>query len=106
MKAQIAGAVPVVIPTGALKDTVMFGHKTSLGMEQLSTVQQQQECLQEWFSLLIQAMRNSEETSAIRDQMQRETREYFSWKTIATEWAAEILQEATIPETSSPMFIF
>ncbi|MEM9770492.1 MAG: glycosyltransferase family 4 protein [Cyanobacteria bacterium P01_D01_bin.73] len=103
MKAQITGAVPVVIPTGALKDTVMFGYKTATSTEQWTSVQEQQACVQEWLSLLVKAMGDEQALADIRGRMQGHCREYFSWKGIAAEWAQEIMNGNA---ERSPMYIF
>ena len=104
MKAQIAGAIPVVIPTGALKDTVMFGYKTALDGDNWGSLSEevQTQCLQEWFACLFKAMGDESSNSEIRTAMQAQTRDYFSWKTIAAEWAQEILSTPQTP----PMVIF
>ena len=99
MKAQIAGAIPVVIPTGALKDTVIFGYKTTQDGDNWVTLsaQAKQQCMQEWFAYLFKAMADDASSAEMRTTMQAQTRDYFSWKTIAAEWAQEILSTQQTP---------
>lgn len=95
MKAQILGAIPVVIPTGALRDTVKFGYKTSKSSLDWHQLHDRDSTLQEWFHLLIHAMSNPPHTDDLRCSMKEQCRHYFSWKTIAAEWLDKILMFET-----------
>ncbi|MGH9674374.1 MAG: hypothetical protein ACRD44_14435 [Bryobacteraceae bacterium] len=81
MKAQAAGAVPVVIALAALKETVRFGFRTARDSGEIAE--------KEWLEGLIEMLRRPEKQEAIRGPMMAEARERFSWDRIARQWRDE-----------------
>lgn len=59
MKAQAGGAVPAVIPTGALRDTVRFGFRTRSDYARLG-VRPNDDLIAEWRAGLIELLRSPE----------------------------------------------
>jgi glycosyltransferase involved in cell wall biosynthesis len=73
LRAQFAGAVPVILEGGALKETVQHGYKCSLAQEYLDT--------------LLKAMREAETISIEQRKLQREfVLEKYTWLGIASRW--------------------
>lgn len=73
LRAQFAGAVPIIIDGSALKETVQHGYKCQKAEEYLST--------------LLQAMRNGPEITLEERQKQRAfILEKYTWPLIATKW--------------------
>ena len=81
MKARAAGAIPVVIPNGALAATVRFGRKTghTSGWQ----------AREEWLEALLELLRNPEKQEAERQRMMADALERYSWDTVAGEWLRE-----------------
>jgi glycosyltransferase involved in cell wall biosynthesis len=86
MKAQSAGAVPAVIPTGALKETVRFGFRTTRCYDDGIP---ERELLRDWRDGLIDLLLSPERRSAIREEMIPVSRRQFDWWRVAEEWDAE-----------------
>lgn len=73
LRAQFAGAVPVIIDGSALKETVRHGYKCNTKEEYLST--------------LLNAMRKAEEISLEERRKQRQfILEKYTWPLIASQW--------------------
>lgn len=73
LKAQLAGAIPVVLEGSALKETVRHGYKTDR--------------LADYRELLMKAMKEAEETGVEeRKKMGDFIVEEFTWKAIAEKW--------------------
>ncbi len=73
IKAQMAGAIPVIIECSALKETVPYGYKCTNRNEYLAT--------------LIKAMKAAERiTLADRQKIRTFISSQFTWKTIAEQW--------------------
>jgi glycosyltransferase involved in cell wall biosynthesis len=89
MKAQVGGAVPVVIPTGALRETVQFGLRTSYGHDDHPPTTSYDELLLEWEAGLIEMLRSSSLQEAVRGEMRPASRARFDWEVIATAWEQE-----------------
>jgi glycosyltransferase involved in cell wall biosynthesis len=89
MKAQAGGALPVVIPSGAVDETVEFGVKTSTSANDYPGRHIPPRVYQEWEELLISSLRNPGELEPLRARMAAAARQRFAWETVAREWSAE-----------------
>jgi glycosyltransferase involved in cell wall biosynthesis len=89
MKAQAAGALPVVIPSGAVDETVQFGAKTSTSASHYPGGKIPPSVYEEWEELLIDNLRDPAKLEPVRAKMAAFARERFAWETIAREWSAE-----------------
>jgi glycosyltransferase involved in cell wall biosynthesis len=75
LRAQLAGAIPVILEGTALPETVRFGYKTKN--------------LNEYPALLIKAMKEAETaTLESRQKMGDFIRKEFTWKAVAQKWDA------------------
>jgi glycosyltransferase involved in cell wall biosynthesis len=91
MKAQVGGAVPVVIPTGALQETVKFGYKTDRCYTDFADRQLPRRFINEWRDALIDYLRNPDRQESVRVPMMAQSRSAFSWRGVAEEWVGEFL---------------
>ncbi len=89
MKAQAAGALPVVIPSGAVDETVEFGAKTSTNASDYPGRRLPARVYEEWEALLISNLRDPAKVQPLRARMMAAARERFAWETVAREWNAE-----------------
>jgi protein O-GlcNAc transferase len=89
MKAQAAGALPVVIPSGAVDETVEFGAKTSTSANDYPGRRLPPQVYEEWEALLIANLRDPAKLEPLRAGMAAAARQRFAWETIAREWSAE-----------------
>jgi glycosyltransferase involved in cell wall biosynthesis len=89
MKAQAAGAVPVVIPSGAVDETVAFGCKTSTSANDYPDRQLPPTVYDEWEELLISNLRDPVKLEPLRAQMAAAVRQRFAWEAVAREWATD-----------------
>lgn len=91
IKAQVAGAIPVVIPTAALAETVQYGYKTDRGFyNSVGGVTMPQEALEQWTNAVISALKKDEsEKSPYRKTMSERMKARYDWSTIAREWQEE-----------------
>jgi glycosyltransferase involved in cell wall biosynthesis len=88
MKAQAGGAIPAVIPTGALRETVRFGFRTRLGFDCLDDAPANG-LVAEWRTGLITLLRSPELQLRIRREMVPASRELFDWSRVAAAWSRE-----------------
>jgi glycosyltransferase involved in cell wall biosynthesis len=79
MKAQIGGAIPVVIPRAALNETVKYGIKSISGKET-------DDILNNWADSLIQVLRDTKGQEQFRKVMMKSVKEEFSFKKLAKSW--------------------
>ena len=98
MKAQAGGAVPVVIPTGALRETVRFGFRTRLGYHE--TGRNDNELVQEWLSGLIKLLRSPDEQARIRMEMMPASKARYAWSAVADQWDREFSRPAHGPRST------
>jgi protein O-GlcNAc transferase len=89
MKAQAGGAVPAVIPTGALRDTVVFGFRTQAGFDRLDGTSEDA-LVKEWRMGLIALLGSPEKQHSIRREMIPASMELFDWAHIAQAWSSEL----------------
>jgi tetratricopeptide (TPR) repeat protein len=73
MEAQIAGAIPLVFPTGALKETVQFGHRVPDYGQMITTLRK--------------VFASGDDLKTYREEMSTWAREAFNLKPLAEEWA-------------------
>jgi glycosyltransferase involved in cell wall biosynthesis len=89
MKAQAAGALPVVIPSGAVDETLEFGAKTSTSANDYPDRRVPPRVYEEWERLLISNLRDPAKLEPLRARMAATARQRFAWETVAREWNAE-----------------
>jgi glycosyltransferase involved in cell wall biosynthesis len=79
MKAQQAGAIPVVTDYAALSETVKNGLRVDVDIRT-------EEGRKEYSEALINLLNNPEEQAEIRTRMMNFAKDYFSWKNVALLW--------------------
>lgn len=79
MKAQIGGAVPVVIPKAALSDTVKYGLKIGRGTDQA-------DILAKWTNGLIRVLKDHKGQEAMRKVMMKNSPTLFDYEGLAKQW--------------------
>jgi glycosyltransferase involved in cell wall biosynthesis len=84
MKAQAAGAWPVIIPTAALAETVVHGYSTRGTVYESSTVE-------EWEGLLADALKSP--PGEQRETMRAWAQQYFDWQAVAGEWLSSLQED-------------
>jgi hypothetical protein len=88
MKAQAGGAVPVVIPTGALRENVHFGFRTHRGFDEVETTGAPA-LVSEWLNGLLQLLGSPAEQSRIREAMIPASKARFAWSSVVDQWERE-----------------
>lgn len=83
MKAQAAGAIPVVTDYAALKETVQFGTKISVEDEDIYDNSKKLE----FKNALIKALKDDTWQESIRNKMMKWARETYSWEKVALNWS-------------------
>ncbi len=91
MKAQAAGAVPAVIPSGALDETVRHGFRTMRGLTDFEGLPTPRRLINEWIDGLVGLLRAPERQVRIRAEMIPDARRRFSWATVADAWESEFV---------------
>jgi glycosyltransferase involved in cell wall biosynthesis len=91
MKAQAGGAVPAVIPTGALRETVQFGFRTRRSFDDLNGAPGD-DLVDEWLQGLIDLLQSPERQRRIRRVMVPACRDMFDWSHVAATWEREFSQ--------------
>lgn len=86
MKAQIGGAIPVVIPKAALNETVKYGVKVRSG-------DNAGEILNKWADTLIRTLQDVEGQEQVRKVMQKGVENCFDYKSLAEDWQERILND-------------
>lgn len=85
MKAQIAGAVPVVVPRAALNETVQYGSKILTGRDA-------GHALMKFRDELIRMLKNHKAQEAIRKVMMKNAPKLFNYQDLAKDWEKEFLK--------------
>lgn len=88
MKAQIAGAIPVIIPTAAVKETVRWGFSTNISYDIYKDIPEK--VFDNFTDLVIKAL-DEKEQEKIRQRMIKDSRERFNWKGVAGEWTSRLI---------------
>lgn len=79
MKAQIGGAIPVVIPRAALSETVKYGLKVARGSDQ-------SDILSKWTKAVIRVLKDQKGQEALRKVMMRNAPAKFDYQGLAKQW--------------------
>ena len=79
MKAQIGGAIPVVIPRAALNETAKYGVKVIHGKND-------EEILNNWADALVQTLRDTKGQEQFRKVMMRGVKDIFNYEKLAKSW--------------------
>jgi protein O-GlcNAc transferase len=95
MKAQAGGAVPAVIPNGALRETVRFGFRTRSTYDELSGGMSERPLVEEWRDGVIDLLRSPERQAQIRREMVPASKAAFAWAHVADAWNREFLSATT-----------
>ena len=82
MKAQIGGAIPVVIPKAALSDTVKYGLKVGRGTDQA-------DILDKWVKAVVRVLRDHKGQEALRKVMMKNAPKMFDYQGLAKQWLKE-----------------
>jgi len=96
MKAQAAGTLPVVIPSGAVEETVQFGFRTATSANDYPLRRLPPAVYAEWEDLLISNLRDPAKLEPLRAPMAAAARQRFAWETVAREWDAEFTRVLTL----------
>ena len=83
MRFQACGAIPVVTPVAALKETVQYGYK--IGTERLAQIKDKGN-LEKFRDALILTLKNKEKQERVRAEMMPWAKNYFSMTKLAQEW--------------------
>jgi protein O-GlcNAc transferase len=89
MKAQAGGAIPVVIPTGALRETVKFGFATMRSYTDFRGLRFPRRIIDEWLDGLIAILRAPQLQERIRSVMVPRCISRFDWRRVAQQWERE-----------------
>lgn len=89
MKAQIGGAIPVVVPSGATQDTVMFGYKTPWPNKYNPGTEVPIEVIDLWCEQIISVLRDVKTQEALRKVMMPRARVIFGFEELAKSWRKE-----------------
>ena len=100
MKAQAGGAVPVVIPTGALRENVHFGFRTHRGFDEVETTGAPA-LVSEWLNGLLQLLGSPAEQSRIREAMIPASKARFAWSSVVDQWEREFTNSDDGPALDS-----
>lgn len=82
MKAQIGGAIPVVIPKAALSDTVKYGLKIGRGADAGAI-------LDKWTKGIIRVLKDHKGQEAMRTLMMKKAPNMFDYEGLAKQWNEE-----------------
>lgn len=89
MKAQAGGAVPVVIPTGALAETTRFGFCTMRSYTDYAGMPMPRRVIDEWIKGLLGLLCDPARQARIRAEMMPTSRRRFAWSKVADAWERE-----------------
>jgi hypothetical protein len=90
MKAQAAGAIPVVIPSGALRETVHFGFATKDAYTDPEPRPDGLELVSQWRQGLLELLSDPERQRQVRRTMVTASRHGFAWDGVVDQWEAEL----------------
>ena len=97
MKAQAAGAIPVVIPSGALRETVHFGFVTSDAYTDDEPHTDGAGLVSEWRQGLVGLLPDPERQRQVRRAMVTTSRLSFAWDGVVDQWEEEFGVVAATP---------
>jgi len=87
MKAQAGGAVPAVIPTGALAETVRYGFRTARSFTDPDV--HAAALTSEWLNGFLRLLTSPDDQRRIRRDMVPFSRDRWSWSRVAEDWERE-----------------
>lgn len=96
MKAQVGGAIPVVIPTAAVAETVQWGAMTSRGYYYSlhGEIVMPGEAMEQWIQgMKLMLAKDWKEKEKYRKTMMEWARKEYSWQEVAKSWVAEFEKE-------------
>lgn len=105
MKAQIGGAIPVVIPTAALSETVQFGIKTDRGYYQniYGDIVMPEEAIGQFTASVNYFLGLDEkEKEPIRKEMMDWAKKAYGWDTLAIDWVDYFTKELNKKDEMQP----
>jgi len=88
MKAQVGGAIPVVIPTAAVAETTRWGLTTNWSYDHFPNREIPEKVFDMFADLVIKAL-NPRYQNKYREEMMADARERFDWKKVAKDWQKE-----------------
>jgi tetratricopeptide (TPR) repeat protein len=97
MKAQAGGAVPAVIPNGALWEVVRFGFRTRRGYFDIQPTEVG-ELEAEWLDGRIGLLRSPEQQNLIRHEMIPASKARFAWSAVVDQWEREFAESTAGPD--------
>jgi len=86
MKAQVLGAIPAVVTSGALKETVQYGFKQAAETDEDGITMQ---CAREWTEGLVKLLKDPKK-DRIRERMQAYATT-LTWENVAKDWSTNLL---------------
>lgn len=86
MKAQALGAIPAVVASGALKETVQYGFKQAPETDEDGITMQ---CAREWTEGLVKLLKDPKK-DRIRERMQTYATT-LTWENVAKDWSTNLL---------------
>lgn len=99
MKAQIGGAIPVVIPTAAVAETVQYGKKTDRGYYMDidgNPAVRTADTMDQWVKNMIDTLSRPQiEKNFDRVEMMKWARKNFDWQHIAHKWSKQFFKDLT-----------
>jgi glycosyltransferase involved in cell wall biosynthesis len=89
MKAQAGGAVPAVIASGALAETVRHGFSTMRSHTDYDPLPLPRRVIDEWLEGLTALLRSPERQEQIRGEMIADSAHRFDWAKVTSAWEME-----------------
>jgi FkbM family methyltransferase len=98
MRAQVYGAIPVVVDYGAVHETVQHGIKVKGDIYDPET--------KEAFKTeLIKLLKDEKRQEEIREPMMKWAKEQFAWSKVAKQWSDEFKKEETVEEKAMRLIL-
>jgi glycosyltransferase involved in cell wall biosynthesis len=85
-KAQVGGAVPVVIPSGSLREMVKYGWRAPFAAQRKYGYTIPEQVIDLWGDAVVEMLRDTEAQEAVRKVMIPKAKELFSWEATAKQW--------------------
>jgi FkbM family methyltransferase len=98
MRAQVYGAIPVVIDYGAVHETVQHGVKVKGDIYDPETKE-------EFKNALIDMLQAVTKQEMIREKMVPWAKEKFAWSKVAKQWSGEFKKEETVEEKAMRLIL-
>lgn len=88
MKAQVGGAIPVVVPTAAVAETTRWGLTTNWSYDHFPNRELPEGVFDDYIDLLIKAL-NPKYQEKYRKEMMEDARKRYDWREVAKDWQKE-----------------